>query len=135
MLTWWQGYIPPQGFGEGEEMIDDSSYRQIGRVRAGNGYQSGSARLPHHPPVTALLTVFDPIECDLSSLGGPSGGAVTDSIFQEIDLRTGLVRREWTSLDHVALGDSYSSPTTPTRAGRSTSSTSTRSTSSQTAGR
>jgi hypothetical protein len=35
---------------------------------------------------------------------------VTNSIFQEIDLRTGLVRREWTSLDHVGLSDSYSSP-------------------------
>ncbi len=21
VLTWWQGYIPPQGFGQGEEMI------------------------------------------------------------------------------------------------------------------
>ena len=24
VLTWWQGYIPPQGFGQGEEMIVDS---------------------------------------------------------------------------------------------------------------
>ncbi len=55
--------------------------------------------------------MFDPIDCNLSSLGGPSGGAVTDSIFQEIDLKTGLVRREWNSLDHVALSDSYSSAT------------------------
>ncbi len=53
--------------------------------------------------------MFDPIYCNLSSLGGPGGGAVTDSIFQEIDLKTGLVRREWDSLDHVALSDSYSS--------------------------
>ena len=28
VLTWWQGYIPPQGFGEGEEVIADSSYRR-----------------------------------------------------------------------------------------------------------
>ncbi len=55
--------------------------------------------------------MFDPIDCDLSSLGGPSGGAVTDSLFQEIDLRTGLVRREWTSLDHVGLSESYSPAT------------------------
>ena len=27
----------------------------------------------------------------------PSGGAVTDSLFQEIDLRTGLVRRSGTA--------------------------------------
>ncbi len=56
-----------------------------------------------------MLTVFDPIDCNLSSLGGPAASAVTDAIFQELDLATGLVRREWHSLDHVALGDSYSS--------------------------
>src|SRR6202008_204363 len=33
---------------------------------------------------------------------------VTYSVFQEIDLRTGLVRHEWHSLDHVPMVDSYS---------------------------
>jgi len=110
VLTWWQGYIPPQGFGEGEEIIDNSSYAQLGRVRAGNGYKADLHDFHLTPQYTALLTVFAPIDCNLSAVGGPSGGAVTDSIFQEIDLRTGLVRREWHSLDHVGLGDSYSSP-------------------------
>ncbi len=112
VLTWWQGRIPPQGFGQGEEIIDNSSYREIGRVHAGNGYLADLHEFHITPEGTALLTVFDPIDCDLSSLGGPSGGAVTDSGFQEIDLKTGLVRREWDSLDHVALSDSYSSATT-----------------------
>ena len=57
--------------------------------------------------MTAVLTVFDPVDCDLAPDGGPAAGAVTDSIFQELDLRTGLVRREWHSLDHVPLSDSY----------------------------
>ncbi len=107
VLTWWQGYIPPQGFGEGEEMIYDSSYRQIGRVRAGNGFKADLHDFHLTAGSTALLTVFDPIRCNLSAVGGPGGGAVTDGIFQEIDVRTGLVRREWDSLDHVPLGDSY----------------------------
>ncbi len=110
VLTWWQGYIPPQGFGEGEEMIDNGSYEQLGRVRAGNGFKADLHDFHLTPSYTAILTAFDPIDCNLSSVGGPSGGAVTDSIFQEIDLRTGLVRREWHSLDHVGLSDSYSSP-------------------------
>jgi Arylsulfotransferase (ASST) len=109
VLTWWQGHIVRQGFGEGEEMIDDSSYRQIGRVRAGNGYRADLHDFHLGAGGTALLTVFDPLACDLSALGGPRSGAVTDSGFQEIDLRTGLVRREWHGLDHVSLGDSYSS--------------------------
>lgn len=110
VLTWWQGYIPRQGFGQGEEIIYSSSYRQIGRVHAGNGYKADLHDFHITPRGTALLTVFDPIDCDLSGVGGPSGGAVTDSVFQEIDLQTGLVRREWHSLDHVGLSESYSSP-------------------------
>jgi hypothetical protein len=109
VLTWWQGHIVRQGFGEGEEVIADSSYRQIGRVRAGNGYLADLHDFHLGTDDTALLTVFDPLLCDLSALGGPRDAAVTDSGWQEIDLRTGLVRREWHGLDHLPLGDSYSS--------------------------
>jgi Arylsulfotransferase (ASST) len=114
VLTWWQGYIPPQGFGMGEEVIADSSYRQIGRVHAGNGYKVDLHDFHLTPQGTAVLTAFEPIRCDLSSLGGPRGGAVTDSLYQEIDLRTGLVRREWHSVDHIPLADSYSNAVTTT---------------------
>jgi Arylsulfotransferase (ASST) len=110
VLTWWQGYIPPQGFGMGEEIIDDSSYRRIGTVHAGNGYKADLHDFHITPTYTALITVFDPISCNLSGVGGPAGGAVTDSVYQELDMRTGLVRREWHSLDHVPLTDSYSTP-------------------------
>jgi hypothetical protein len=107
VLTWWQGYIPPQGFGEGEEMIASDSYALIGRVHAGNGLRADLHDFHIAPADTAVLTVFNPIACNLSGLHGPADGAVTDSSFQELDLRTGLVRREWHSLDHVPLGDSY----------------------------
>jgi hypothetical protein len=111
VLTWWQGYIPPQGFGQGEEIVLNTAYHQVTRVDAGNGYKADLHDF-HIDAAndTALLTVLNPIHCDLSRVGGPQDGAVTDSIFQEIDLRTRLVRREWTALDHVALTDSYSSP-------------------------
>jgi hypothetical protein len=112
VLTWWQGYIPPQGFGEGEEVIADSSYQAIRHIHAGNDMKADLHDFHITPQDTAVLTVFDPIDCNLSSLGGPRGGAVTNAIFQEIDLRTGLVRREWDSLDHVPLSDSYSTATT-----------------------
>jgi hypothetical protein len=111
VLTWWQGYIPKQGFGEGEEVIENSSYQQVGRVHAGNGYVADLHDFKLTGSDTALLTVFNPIDCNLSSDGGPTGGAVTDSVFQEIDLHTGLVRREWHSIDHVPLSASYSSST------------------------
>jgi hypothetical protein len=116
VLTWWQGYIPPAGFGEGEEVIVDSSYRQVGRVHAGNGYKVDLHEFKLTPQNTAVFTVFKPLRCDLHKLGGPRGGAVTDSLMEEIDLRTGLVRKEWHSVDHLPFSDSYSSAvTTSTR--------------------
>jgi hypothetical protein len=111
VLTWWQGYIPPQGFGQGEDVIANSSYQQILRMRAGNGLLADLHEFDITPQNTALITVFDPIRCNLSSVGGPSNGAVTDSLFQEIDLKTHLVRREWHPLDHVGLSQSYASAT------------------------
>jgi Arylsulfotransferase (ASST) len=110
VLTWWQGYIPPQGFGQGEEVIESSSYQQIMKFPAGNGLPADLHEFRIMPNNTALLTSFDPIRCNLTSVGGPSNGAVTDSVFQELDLKTHLVRREWAPLDHVALANSYSSP-------------------------
>ncbi len=116
VLTWWQGYIPPQGFGQGEEVIANSSYQQITKFRAGNGLPADLHEFRIDPNDTALLTSFDPIHCNLSSVGGPRDAAVTDSIFQEIDLETHLVRREWHPLDHIALSQSYASATSSSTA-------------------
>jgi hypothetical protein len=109
VLTWWQGRIPPQGFGEGEDVIESTSYQRIGTVHAGNGHTADLHEFHITPEDTAVLTVFDPIYCNLSSAGGSAKGAVTASLFQEIDLKTGLVRREWNPLDHIPLSSSYSS--------------------------
>jgi Arylsulfotransferase (ASST) len=107
VLTWWQGDISVHGFGRGEGVIADSSYTDIAHVRAGNGDQADLHELQLTPAGTALITAYAPILCNLTSIGGPAYGAVTDGVFQEIDVRTGLVMYEWTSLDHVALSDSY----------------------------
>jgi hypothetical protein len=114
VLTWWQGRIPPQGFGLGEEVIADSSYREIVRVHAGNGYQVDLHDFHLGANDTAVFPVFHPIRCNLSAVGGPSAGALTDSFLQEVDLATHLVRREWHGLDHIALSQTYSSPATST---------------------
>lgn len=109
VLTWWQGYIPEQGFGEGEEIVADTSYRQIMHIKAGNGDLVDLHDFHLESNHTALFTDFRTIHCDLHSVNGPKDAAVTDTSFQEIDVKTGLVRREWTSVDHVALDESYSS--------------------------
>jgi hypothetical protein len=107
VLTWWQGDVSVHGFGLGQGVIADSTYAEIAHVGAGNGYQADLHEFQLTPQGTALLTAYDTQLCGLSSVGGPASGAVTNGILQEIDVRTGLVRFQWTSLDHVALGDSY----------------------------
>jgi hypothetical protein len=109
VLTWWQGTITLEGFGQGEEVIDNASYRQIGRVHAGNGLKADLHDFHLTTQGTALLTAFHPIACNLTGYGGPADGDVTDGIVQEVDLATGLVRREWHSLDHISPAASYSS--------------------------
>ena len=103
VLTWWQGDISVHGFGQGEGVILDSAYAQIARVKRGMALQADLHEFQLTPQGTALITAYDPIYCNLSSVGGPAEGAVTDGTFQEIDVRTGLVMYQWTSLDHVAL--------------------------------
>jgi Arylsulfotransferase (ASST) len=116
VLTWWQGDISVHGFGIGEGIVDDSAYREIARVKAGNGHEADLHDFQLTPQGTALSTAYDPIRCNLSAVGGPADGAVTDGTLQEIDVKTGLVMYEWTSLDHVGLSESYESAARSSRA-------------------
>jgi len=107
VLTWWQGDISVHGFGLGNDVIFNSSYQRIAQVRAGNGLLADLHDFQLTPRGTALITAYDPIYCDISSAGGSSADAVIDGVMQEVDVRTGLVRMQWTSIDHVGLGESY----------------------------
>jgi hypothetical protein len=107
VLTWWQDPLLSGARRDAGVVIADSSYKDIAIVRAGNGYQPDLHAFAISPRGTALFTVYDAIRCNLSAAGGPANGAIADTLFQEIDLRTGLVRFEWHSLDHVPLANSY----------------------------
>jgi hypothetical protein len=116
VLTWWQDPLIADGSKTAGDVIASSSYQTIADVRAGNGYQPDLHEFQITPQGTALITVYDAIDCNLSSVGGPSNGAVADTLLQEIDLKTGLVMYEWHSLDHVPLQASYSSAGPTSRA-------------------
>jgi hypothetical protein len=107
VLTWWQDPLVSAGQSDAGVVIANSAYKDIAIVRAGNGYQSDLHAFAISPRGTALFTVYDAIRCNLSAYGGPANGAVADTLFQEIDLRTGLVRFEWHALDHVPVTNSY----------------------------
>ncbi len=106
VLTWWQGYSGA-GVGSGEDVIYDSSYRQVAVVRAGNGLTADLHEFRLSSQDTALITAYFPVYWDASALHGSNQQIVLDSVVQEIDVKTGLVLYQWDSLDHVPLADSY----------------------------
>jgi Arylsulfotransferase (ASST) len=113
VLTWWQGLLSQLGYGAGEDVIADSSYRTVAVVRAGNGYSADLHEFTLTDSGSALITVFDPVLFDDSSLhGGRPNDAVMDSVLEQVDVRTGLVMFEWHALDHVPLTESQSNPST-----------------------
>jgi hypothetical protein len=105
VLTWWEGGTNV-GVGFGEGVILDQSYRELMRVRAGNGYRAGLHEFLLTPRGTALFIVYSFVKADLSSVGGPRDGAAVDGVVQEVDLGTGLVVFEWHSLDAIDLAES-----------------------------
>jgi hypothetical protein len=108
VLTWWQGTVTTRGFGVGVDEIVGGDYQTIAVVRAGNGLESDLHEFQITPSGTALISAYFPVRCDLQALGGVADSAVTDSLLQEIDIKTGLVMFQWSPLDHVPLSASYS---------------------------
>jgi Arylsulfotransferase (ASST) len=106
VLTWWQGYSGA-GAGSGEDVIDDTSYRQVALVHAANGVSADLHEFQLTPAGTALITAYYPVKWDASAVHGLKHEIVFDGVVQEIDIPTGLVLFQWDSLDHVPLADSY----------------------------
>src|SRR3984957_9271781 len=107
VLTWWQGRIIKVGFGQGEDVIYSTSYQPVATVRAGNGYHADLHEILLTPQGTAWIDAFDPIHMSLSSVHGSGAqGVLSDSIIEEVDIKTGLVMWEWHALGHIPLRDS-----------------------------
>jgi Arylsulfotransferase (ASST) len=108
VLTCWQGVHG--GWGDGEYLIFDRSYREVARFRPGNGLNGDHHEFLITERDTALFTVYRRVRRDLSPFGGPPKATVMDGVVQELDIGTGEVLFEWHSLDHVGLGESTSVP-------------------------
>jgi Arylsulfotransferase (ASST) len=106
VLTWWQGHVLEVGFGQGEDVLYNSSYQHVATIFAGNGYHADLHEIRVTPQGTAWIDMFDPIHMNLTAAHGEANGVLTDSVVQEIDIRTGLVMWEWHALGHVALSES-----------------------------
>jgi hypothetical protein len=110
VLTWWQGRAIFPGEGLGAGMIYDTSYRPVAVVRAGNGYVADLHEFELTPQGTALVLAYRPVLWNLSRAHGSRQGVALDNVVQEIDVKTGLVEREWHSLGHVGVETSAVKP-------------------------
>lgn len=108
VLTWWQGaYVAAAGFGRGEALIADRSYRTVATVHAAHGLEVDLHEFTLTPQGTALVTAYTTATADLRPVGGPRQGEVFDGVVQEIDVATGRLLFEWHSLDHVGIDETH----------------------------
>ena len=108
VLTWSQGAafgIPNPG--TTTDYLCDNTYKVIATVQAGNGLNADGHEFLLTSENTALITIYNNVTADESSVGGPVNGTVQEGVVQEIDIATGNVLFEWHSLDHVPLTESY----------------------------
>ncbi|GAA4832454.1 arylsulfotransferase family protein [Garicola koreensis] len=105
VLTYYQG--PSEGGrGYGDIFILDESYQQIAQVTTTGDLEPGNADF-HDTTITEddtmLIGAYVPAQADLSEVGGPEDGWVDEAVIQEIDIASGEMLFEWSSLDHVPV--------------------------------
>ena len=101
-LCFWEGKQVTT-LGRGRVLILDQTYQPVAAVSGVN------VALDFHEfnilpdGVTALATVYKPLQFDLSSHGLPSQlGWIYNSGFQELDITTGELLFEWLAADHIS---------------------------------
>jgi Arylsulfotransferase (ASST) len=108
VLMWWEGKVLETGYGRGEAVLLNRSYREVARIRAVGGRSMDMHALVLSPTGTALFTCHpELVAADLSSLGGGRHAQVYESIIQEVDIATGRLLFEWRSLKHVPVSGSH----------------------------
>ncbi|KAF2717094.1 hypothetical protein K431DRAFT_233920 [Polychaeton citri CBS 116435] len=99
-LTFWAG--DKQGsMGDGEYYMLDSTYTLSRKVEAvGDSYKGDLHEFIITDDDTALMTVYNKTQFDLTAMGRPVDGWIVDSLFQEVDIETGDLLFEWRASDH-----------------------------------
>ncbi|SMQ45646.1 unnamed protein product [Zymoseptoria tritici ST99CH_1A5] len=113
-LTFWLGDDRVRGHGSGFYYMLNASYDIVHRVGAANGLSADLHEFLITPEGTALMTMYEVVEYDLSSFPdyhpdeeslGPS--YIWDCLFQEISIETGDLLYEWRASDHVNISATY----------------------------
>jgi hypothetical protein len=109
VLTYWEGRFAA-GWGYGDYVVLDESYREILRVEAKGGYRADIHDMRITPQDTVLVQSYNRVRHDMTAVGGPRNGVLLDNIIQEIDPATGRLLFEWHSLGVIGLRESRDRP-------------------------
>ncbi|KAI0598638.1 Arylsulfotransferase-domain-containing protein [Biscogniauxia sp. FL1348] len=106
-LTFWASPDgSSHGYGRGTYYMLDSSYKVVNTFGpVGEGLKGDLHDFKLTQDGTILMTVYNPVPADLTSIGGPEKGWALDCMFQEIDIETGDLLFQWSVIQHVAVDD------------------------------
>ncbi|RAL00301.1 arylsulfotransferase family protein [Aspergillus ibericus CBS 121593] len=105
-LTFWAGEDDGTR-GLGQYYMLNSSYDVVYIVSAANGLTGDVHEFKITDEGTALMTIYDITQADLTAVDGPKDGWIYDGLFQEIDIETGELLFEWRASDYYDIEDSY----------------------------
>lgn len=98
---------PRYGHGHGHITFLNQNYETIKELRAGNHKIIDKHEFHIINETTGLVQIYQPVPKDLTPYGGTSEQQwIVDAIFQELDINTGEVIFEWSSLQHVSPDES-----------------------------
>ena len=80
--------------------VRDHQYREVMRIRMGDGYATDSHELQVTPRGTAYIDSYHAVEV-------PGVGRVVDWVMREIDIETRRVLFEWHAIGHVPIWATY----------------------------
>lgn len=94
---------PRYGHGHGHITILNQNYETIKELRAGNHKIIDKHEFHIINETTGLVQIYQPVPKDLTQYGAyPEQQWIVDAIFQELDINTGEVIFEWSSLEHIS---------------------------------
>ncbi|KAK3623251.1 hypothetical protein LTR56_021731 [Elasticomyces elasticus] len=98
---------PNYGHGHGHVTLLDWHYETVRELRAGRHKISDKHEFQVVDGDTALIQIYQPEARDLNAYGAePEQIWIVNAIFQELNIATGEVIFEWSSLDHVSPDES-----------------------------
>ncbi|SPO05493.1 uncharacterized protein DNG_08180 [Cephalotrichum gorgonifer] len=105
------------GHGHGHITFVDQHYETIRELRAGNHKLVDKHEFHVVNEETGLIQIYQPVARDLTPWGAkPEQQWIVNAIIQELDIATGKVLFEWSSLDHVTPDEAIL-PINPGQAG------------------